>query len=145
MCWSLIGCCGVQVSHDMQEDAGRRVDQFTGSQSGSQQPTQIASTSPQPSGSDSRTGNVRRAAAQRAASFMTAQEEETKDASAQAKLGRPEGPTPPCPRCAAGPDMTKFCYYNNGQVAQPRYYCRVRAPFGPLHQSVAFGPDEAQA
>lgn len=28
-----------------------------------------------------------------------------------------------CPRC--GGSDTKFCYYNNYNVSQPRYYCKV--------------------
>ncbi|KAF6253008.1 Dof domain, zinc finger-domain-containing protein, partial [Scenedesmus sp. NREL 46B-D3] len=27
-----------------------------------------------------------------------------------------------CPRCSS--KNTKFCYYNNYNVKQPRYYCR---------------------
>lgn len=40
------------------------------------------------------------------------------------KLPRPEGKLP-CPRCHS--DNTKFCYYNNYNVNQPRYYCKVGA------------------
>lgn len=39
------------------------------------------------------------------------------------KLPRPEG-TACCPRCAS--EDTKFCYYNNYNVKQPRYFCKVR-------------------
>jgi Dof domain, zinc finger len=46
---------------------------------------------------------------------------------AKPRLPRPEGPAPPCPRCNAGPESTKFCYYNNRNIQQPRFYCRVRA------------------
>ncbi|KAF2609499.1 hypothetical protein F2Q68_00045747, partial [Brassica cretica] len=28
----------------------------------------------------------------------------------------------PCPRCESA--NTKFCYYNNYNVSQPRYFCR---------------------
>lgn len=42
--------------------------------------------------------------------------------------GKPALPRPeflePCPRCFS-PD-TKFCYYNNYNVKQPRFYCKVR-------------------
>ena len=38
------------------------------------------------------------------------------------KLPRPEG-TCPCPRCAS--EDTKFCYYNNYNMKQPRYFCKV--------------------
>ena len=38
------------------------------------------------------------------------------------KLPRPEGTTA-CPRCDS--TDTKFCYYNNYNVKQPRYFCRV--------------------
>ena len=38
------------------------------------------------------------------------------------KLPRPEGTTP-CPRCDS--TDTKFCYYNNYNVKQPRYFCKV--------------------
>jgi hypothetical protein len=30
----------------------------------------------------------------------------------------------PCPRCSS--EATKFCYYNNYDPQQPRYYCKVR-------------------
>jgi hypothetical protein len=43
------------------------------------------------------------------------------DASAKPKLPRPEG-VAPCPRCHS--EETKFCYYNNYNVKQPRYFCR---------------------
>ncbi len=39
------------------------------------------------------------------------------------KLARPEG-VAPCPRCSS--EETKFCYYNNYNVGQPRYFCKVR-------------------
>ena len=38
------------------------------------------------------------------------------------KLPRPEGSTA-CPRCDSMD--TKFCYYNNYNVKQPRYFCKV--------------------
>lgn len=38
------------------------------------------------------------------------------------KLPRPEGKQP-CPRCNS--EDTKFCYYNNYNIKQPRYFCRV--------------------
>ena len=41
----------------------------------------------------------------------------------RAKLPRPEG-TAICPRCNS--DNTKFCYYNNYNIKQPRYLCKVR-------------------
>ncbi|XP_054799205.1 dof zinc finger protein DOF1.2-like isoform X2 [Prosopis cineraria] len=31
-------------------------------------------------------------------------------------------PSPPCPRCASS--NTKFCYYNNYSLSQPRYLCK---------------------
>lgn len=40
------------------------------------------------------------------------------------KVKRPPG-TQQCPRCNS--KNTKFCYYNNYNIKQPRYYCRVRA------------------
>lgn len=46
------------------------------------------------------------------------------------KLPRPEGCTP-CPRCDS--TDTKFCYYNNYNVKQPRYFCKV----GPSHQETS--------
>ena len=42
---------------------------------------------------------------------------------ARAKLPRPEG-TAICPRCNS--DNTKFCYYNNYNIKQPRFLCKVR-------------------
>ena len=52
-------------------------------------------------------------------------EEEEKEVELEAngkpKLPRPEG-TVACPRCAS--EETKFCYYNNYNVKQPRYFCR---------------------
>lgn len=38
------------------------------------------------------------------------------------KLPRPEG-VARCPRCDS--EDTKFCYYNNYNVKQPRYFCKV--------------------
>ena len=40
------------------------------------------------------------------------------------RLPRPEGCVA-CPRCAS--EETKFCYYNNYNVKQPRYFCKARA------------------
>ncbi|KAJ9563037.1 hypothetical protein OSB04_008197 [Centaurea solstitialis] len=34
----------------------------------------------------------------------------------------PSFPPPSCPRCSSG--RTKFCYYNNYSVSQPRYFCK---------------------
>lgn len=48
--------------------------------------------------------------------------------SQRVKLPRPEGGVN-CPRC--GSDDTKFCYYNNYNIKQPRYFCKV------THQSPA--------
>ncbi|CAO2834017.1 unnamed protein product [Amaranthus hypochondriacus] len=31
-------------------------------------------------------------------------------------------PAPPCPRCASS--NTKFCYYNNYSLSQPRFFCK---------------------
>jgi hypothetical protein len=39
------------------------------------------------------------------------------------KLPRPEGKAR-CPRCES--EETKFCYYNNYNIKQPRYFCKVR-------------------
>ena len=39
------------------------------------------------------------------------------------KVLRHERPSPPCPRCCS--QETKFCYYNNYNVKQPRYFCKV--------------------
>ncbi|CAH2036647.1 unnamed protein product [Thlaspi arvense] len=33
-----------------------------------------------------------------------------------------EETAPPCPRCASS--NTKFCYYNNYSLSQPRYFCK---------------------
>lgn len=49
--------------------------------------------------------------------------ENVKDKANRPKLPRPEG-TCQCPRC--GSEDTKFCYYNNYNIKQPRYYCKVR-------------------
>jgi hypothetical protein len=41
----------------------------------------------------------------------------------RAALPPPSHPKPiPCPRC--GSEATKFCYYNNHDPQQPRYYCK---------------------
>lgn len=42
--------------------------------------------------------------------------------SQRVKLPRPEGGVS-CPRCGSGD--TKFCYYNNYNIKQPRYFCKV--------------------
>ncbi|GJW68334.1 zinc finger, Dof-type containing protein [Tanacetum coccineum] len=34
----------------------------------------------------------------------------------------PPFPSPSCPRCSSS--KTKFCYYNNYSVSQPRYFCK---------------------
>ena len=39
------------------------------------------------------------------------------------ELGRPDPEQ--CPREECGSDNTKFCYYNNYNVEQPRFYCRT--------------------
>ena len=39
-----------------------------------------------------------------------------------AKLPRPTDPMS-CPRCCS--EDTKFCYYNNYNSKQPRYFCKV--------------------
>ena len=44
---------------------------------------------------------------------------------ARSKLPRPEAPSPASPRCHADGVNTKFCYYNNYNINQPRYYCKV--------------------
>ena len=53
-------------------------------------------------------------------------EEETQEAELEAN-GKPKLPRPTvpvsCPRCAS--EETKFCYYNNYNIKQPRYFCRV--------------------
>ncbi|CAA7047798.1 unnamed protein product [Microthlaspi erraticum] len=36
--------------------------------------------------------------------------------------GHEETVAPPCPRCASS--NTKFCYYNNYSLSQPRYFCK---------------------
>ena len=50
------------------------------------------------------------------------------------KLPRPEGSTP-CPRCDSMD--TKFCYYNNYNVKQPRYFCKV-STFSRVEASRSF-------
>lgn len=44
---------------------------------------------------------------------------------AQPKLARPTGPPPSCPRCHAGPEHTRFAFFNNKNPDQPRYYCKA--------------------
>ncbi|URD82705.1 zinc finger protein [Musa troglodytarum] len=50
----------------------------------------------------------------------------------------------PCPRCAS--TNTKFCYYNNYSLSQPRYFCKgcrrywtQEAPSGTFQWEVAAG------
>lgn len=43
------------------------------------------------------------------------------------KVKRPPG-VQQCPRCNS--KNTKFCYYNNYNIKQPRYYCRVSETAG---------------
>lgn len=50
-------------------------------------------------------------------------EDEPQQSKKTTKLPRPEGKFP-CPRCSS--DNTKFCYYNNYNIKQPRFYCKVR-------------------
>ena len=47
---------------------------------------------------------------------------EARPAKLRPPLPRPEG-TVNCPRCTSVD--TKFCYYNNYNVKQPRYFCKV--------------------
>jgi hypothetical protein len=44
---------------------------------------------------------------------------------ARAQLPRPDSTILPCPRCGAGPEHTRFAYFNNRRTDQPRYFCRV--------------------
>ncbi|KAG8373453.1 hypothetical protein BUALT_Bualt11G0025800 [Buddleja alternifolia] len=37
--------------------------------------------------------------------------------------GRPQEPPPKCPRCDS--PNTKFCYYNNYSLTQPRHFCKT--------------------
>jgi hypothetical protein len=46
-----------------------------------------------------------------------------------AAIPRFTGPSPPCPRCHADGLHTKFCYYNNHNVSQPRFFCKVMFSF----------------
>lgn len=46
------------------------------------------------------------------------------------KLPRPEGPVA-CPRCKS--EETKFCYYNNYNIKQPRHFCKVPRRESPDH------------
>jgi hypothetical protein len=46
---------------------------------------------------------------------------------ADAEANRPTGGCS-CPRCAS--TDTKFCYFNNYNVKQPRFFCKVRASWG---------------
>ncbi|KAG2499033.1 hypothetical protein HYH03_003218 [Edaphochlamys debaryana] len=45
-----------------------------------------------------------------------------KDAQGRPKLPRPTTKDP-CPRCSS--EDTKFCYYNNYNIKQPRFYCKT--------------------
>ena len=47
---------------------------------------------------------------------------EARPSKSRPPLPRPEG-TVNCPRCTS--TETKFCYYNNYNVKQPRYFCKV--------------------
>jgi Dof domain, zinc finger len=53
----------------------------------------------------------------------------SKAKAAAAKLPRPVLPKPdtlpPCPRCGADSAHVKFCYYNNHNIKQPRFFCKV--------------------
>lgn len=56
----------------------------------------------------------------------------------------PSSTTPvPCPRC--GSEATKFCYYNNYDPQQPRYYCKVRVSATPLRCQIALRSPHAAA
>jgi hypothetical protein len=66
---------------------------------------------------------------------LALQQEAELEARSRPKAPRPTGQMPCCPRCNS-PD-TKFCYYNNHNVKQPRYYCRVSS-------SLAGWPGEGQ-
>ena len=64
--------------------------------------------------------------------------EEARPSKSRPPLPRPEG-TVNCPRCTSA--ETKFCYFNNYNVKQPRYFCKVlfsrrKSPAG------RFGPAE---
>jgi hypothetical protein len=65
---------------------------------------------------------VQRAVASPVATPVEAQK---RPAGTTAPIPRFTGPSPPCPRCHADGSYTKFCYYNNHNVAQPRFFCKV--------------------
>ncbi|PNH04804.1 Dof zinc finger protein [Tetrabaena socialis] len=52
--------------------------------------------------------------------------EEERDSKGRVKLPRPEGKAS-CPRCSSL--ETKFCYYNNYNIKQPRFYCKACARY----------------
>jgi hypothetical protein len=56
-----------------------------------------------------------------AARTAEAAAEEAGNGNGRPKLPRPTG-IQPCPRCSS--IETKFCYYNNYNIKQPRYYCK---------------------
>ena len=55
-------------------------------------------------------------------------------AGARPKLPRPEG-IACCPRCKS--EDTKFCYYNNYNIKQPRFFCKVLTAPGTLADCAA--------
>ncbi|XP_042449181.1 dof zinc finger protein DOF4.5-like [Zingiber officinale] len=54
---------------------------------------------------------------------MEEQQQQKRQRSHQAAAAAAPPPRVPCARCAS--DDTKFCYYNNYNTSQPRYYCRT--------------------
>lgn len=70
---------------------------------------------------------AREAAPVRSAETPAVRESVPADQVENHKGRRPQLPRPtgiqPCPRCAS--EETKFCYYNNYNIKQPRYYCKV--------------------
>lgn len=59
------------------------------------------------------------------------------EANGKPKLPRPTVPVS-CPRCDS--EETKFCYYNNYNIKQPRYFCRVSFFFRCSFANFVFRP-----
>lgn len=89
---------------------------------------QVAATEQQDSDNNQQDSNQDQS--QRQQQAQQEEEAERQQAQHKTKLPRPTAIVP-CPRCQS--TDTKFCYYNNYNIKQPRYFCKVSDWSGPVN------------